>query len=384
MWEYIPWIVVAIVGVIVVLSGLKTIRPTHVAAIETLGKYTRQVTSGLVFVIPIFQRLISINITEQLVDVARQDVITKENLNCQTDAQVYYKVGATELEMKNALYNVQNVEVQMIQLAKSTLRAVIGQKMFKEVNSQRQDLNTMIFKELEEQTKNWGVKVVRVELKEIFPPQHVQDTMDKIIMAENTKDAQVDLAKAKAIEADGDKQRMVINAQAQKESAILAAEADKQARILQSEAQKEVQRITAEGEKQKIELQAQAEKTRQELVAAGQANAIQAVANANAAKYKVEGESLKTNFTDSAIKYKELDTIQNSLSKNSKFLITDGHNPLTLILNDKDGHREHDIIPIPSEPPRIDSGSSTIYKPAPESTQSEYRGKIRGDNKIVR
>ena len=100
-------IVQIIVGLIVAgffLSGIRIIRPTHRAAVETLGKYTRFQNSGITFIIPFIQKMYSINITEQLVDVMRQEVITKDNLNCSVDAQVYFKVGDSEVELKNALY----------------------------------------------------------------------------------------------------------------------------------------------------------------------------------------------------------------------------------------------------------------------------------------
>lgn len=310
MMEYIAIVIVAVIGVILLLSGLKRIRPTHVAALETFGKYTGQKTSGLTYVIPFVQELITINITEQMVDVQRQDVITKENLNCETDAQVYYKVNGSEENMKKALYNVNDVNRQMVQLAKSTLRAVIGQKMFKEVNSARQQLNDLIFKELVEETKNWGVEVVRVELKEIFPPKHVQDTMDQIIMAENEKDKQADLARAKVIAAEGEKKAAIISAEGRKQADILNAESVKQQTILRAEAEKENQILVADGE----------------------ALAIQKVADATAHATKVTNTALTTYFVDSAIVHKQLETTEKSFAQNSK-IITDGKTPFTLIEN---------------------------------------------------
>ena len=107
MLEYIPVIIIGAIVGIFLLKGFVTIRPTHVGAKETFGKYKGFKTSGLNYIIPFVQRLVTVNITEQLVDVRRQDVITKENLNCQVDAQVYYKVGKTEEDLKKAIYNVQ-------------------------------------------------------------------------------------------------------------------------------------------------------------------------------------------------------------------------------------------------------------------------------------
>ena len=128
-------IVQVIVGLIVAgffLSGIRIIRPTHRAAVETLGKYTRFQNSGITFIVPFVQKMYSVNITEQLVDVMRQEVITKDNLNCSVDAQVYFKVGDSETELKNALYQVNNYITQIVQLARTTLRNVIGDNVFKD------------------------------------------------------------------------------------------------------------------------------------------------------------------------------------------------------------------------------------------------------------
>lgn len=348
MWEYIPIGIGVVIAIVIVLSGLKTIRPTHVGAIETFGKYSGYKTDGLTFVIPFVQQLKTINITEQLHDVEKQDVITKENLNCKVDAQVYYKVKKDEASMKKALYEVSNVSYQIVELAQSTLRSVIGQKMFKDVNANRQELNRLIFAELSKQADMWGVSIVRVELKEIYPPSDVQQKMNDIIKAENEKDKQKDLAEALRIETEG-----------KKAAQIIAAEAQKQTAILQAEALKEKQRIEAEGEKEKIRLQSEADKIKQELIASGQANAIKAVADADAKrinmiaaataeKIKLENEALTTYFKDNAIKYKELNTVVDALDKNTKLIITDPKNPLSFILNEsKDA-----VIPTSSFSPK--------------------------------
>lgn len=288
--EYIPYIIVSVIVAIFFLKGFVTIRPTHVGAKETFGKYTGYKTMGLNYVIPIVQRLVTVNITEQLADVRRQDVITKENLNCEVDAQVYYQVGKEEKEMKKALYNVHNVQEQIIQLAKSTLRDVIGKKYFKEVNSQRDVLNDLIMEELTKQTETWGIKILRVELKEIIPPEDVQDKMNLIIKAENEKDAEKDL-----------KQALITKSQGIKQSEILKAEGEKRSEVLKAE---------------------------------GEAKAIEMVANANAEKYKVEGESLQKNFVKSAIVYKNLETLENAYADNSKIIVTNPENPLTLLVDD--------------------------------------------------
>jgi regulator of protease activity HflC (stomatin/prohibitin superfamily) len=301
MLEWIPAIIIiAIVGIFL-LKGFVVVRPTHVGAKETFGKYKGFKKSGLNYIIPFVQRLVTVNITEQLVDVKRQDVITKENLNCMVDAQVYYKVGKTEEDLKKAIYNVHNVQEQIVQLAKSTLRDVIGKKMFKEVNSARDELNGLIMKELKEETKSWGIEILRVELKEIIPPEHVQSTMDKIIMAENEKDAEKDLANALVVKTKGEKEKMILDAQADKRRVVLEAEAKQESQIK---------------------------------IATGEAKAITLVASAKAEKYKVEGKSLQEHFVKTAIDFKTLETIENAYANNSKIIVTDPKTPLTLLVDD--------------------------------------------------
>ncbi len=135
--------------VIVIAKGIRVIRPTHRAAVETLGKFTGFKKSGLTYVLPFIQKLYAVNITDQLVDVQRQEVITKDNLNCKVDAQVYYKVGENKEDLQKALYKVNDYERQIVNLAKTTLRSVIGDNDFKTVNSQRGKLNEQVFLTME-------------------------------------------------------------------------------------------------------------------------------------------------------------------------------------------------------------------------------------------
>ena len=351
---YVSLGITALVVIGILKTGLKTIEPTEVGAKETFGKYGSFMewvhkipqdkikngykTSGLNFVFPFVQKLRIVNTTEKLVNVEKQDVITKENLNCKVDAQVYYKIKRDEESMVKALYSVDDVDYQIVELAQSTLRAVIGQKMFKEVNASRKELNKAIFGEIESKIGSWGIALLKVELKELFPPPDVQQTMNEIIKAENEKDKQSDLKQAKITAAEADKQE-----------AILQAEAKKQSNILNAQGEKETQKLKAEGEKEKIVLQAQAEKERQELVANGQASAIVMVADANKHKIEVENKALTDHFTGSAIVYKNLETIEKAYRDNSKIIVTDKDHPLTFILDEtQDGKK---IIPIESHKP---------------------------------
>jgi len=215
-----------ILGLLVVigLSGIRIVRPTERAVIETLGKYSRYGRSGFNWIIPIFQRMIQINITEQMSDIEPQEIITKDSLNANVDLVVFYKVNADEVSVKNALYNVNDVEGQIKTLARTTARNVIGKMVFTEVNSERNELNTKLADIMGKETKSWGVQIVRVELKEITPPTVVQETMNRIIQAENEKDAAINFATAKETEADGIKRAKIKEAEGAKQFSILVAE----------------------------------------------------------------------------------------------------------------------------------------------------------------
>lgn len=285
-----PVIFGIVVTIILVLRGIRIIRPTERAAVETLGKYSGFKNSGLTFIIPVIQKLYTVNITEQLVEVEQQEVITKDNLNANIDAQVYYKVQPDEESLKKALYAVNDYKQQIVQLARTTLRNVIGMTEFVTVNSERQLLNKEIFNSIESQTQQWGIGIVRVELKEVVPPKDVQETMNTIIKASNTKQAAIDFATAKETEADGTKR-----------ASIKSSEGVKQSRILEAE---------------------------------GQAMAIKTVAEAKAKEIELVNKAAQEYFKDNAVALKQLEVTQASLQNNSKIILTeDGISP-TLVIND--------------------------------------------------
>jgi len=286
---YIP-IVIAVIFVIYVLAGIKIIRPIHRAVIETLGKFTRVQKSGITIVLPIIQQWHRLEITDTLVDVQRQEVITKDNLNCTVDAQVYYKVGDSDEEVKNALYVVHDFRHQIVQLVKTTLRNVIGDNVFRVVNSQRAKLNVEVFQTMSLETKNWGIRIVRVELKEIEPPEDVQQTMNMVIKAENEKQSAVDFANATETKADGVKR-----------AEIKKAEGVKQALILEAE---------------------------------GQAEAIERVAAARAKEIELVNEAAEKYFVGNAQDLKKLEVTQASLERNAKVVLTEKGISPTIVLNE--------------------------------------------------
>lgn len=286
---YLPIMIFGIL-IIYILSGLKVVRPVNRMVIETLGKFTRIQKSGITVVLPVLQNKILVNITDKLVDVQRQEVITKDNLNCIVDAQIYYKVGDTNEEVKNAVYVTNNFQLQIVQLAKTTLRNVIGDNMFKDVNSNRAKLNVEIFQTMSRETKDWGVRMVRVELKEIVPPTDVQDTMNQVIKAENEKQAAIDQANATETRADGDKRAQIKEAEGIRQSKILKAE--------------------------------------------GEALAIERLAQAEATKIQLINEAAEKYFIGNAKDLKKLEVTQSSLENNSKIVLTEKGISPTLVLNE--------------------------------------------------
>jgi len=237
-------IILAIIVIIVLLAAsARTVRPTSRGLIERFGKYRRFANPGIVFLVPFIERLIRINITENMIDAGLQEIITSDSLNAQVDAQVYFKVRSDEESVKASQYNVFNYMVQIVALARTTLRNIIGTMTLKEANSERGKINSSLYNNLSNETKNWGLEIVRTELKEINPPPDVQETMNKVVKASNEKIAAVDFATARETQADGERR-----------AAIKVAEGQKQSEILKAEGQKQAQILIAEGEAQAIKL----------------------------------------------------------------------------------------------------------------------------------
>lgn len=225
--------------ILFLLAGIRIVRPSERAIIERLGKYRKYAKSGFNWVIPVIDRLMIVDITENIADALTQEVITKDNLNTKVSAQVYYKVKADEDNVKFSQYNVANYEEQIIALASTTLRNIMGTLTLVESNSQRGKINKMLMETLTKETKNWGIEVVRTELKEISPPGEVQDTMNRVVIAENEKIAAKDFANAAEIKADGIRRARIKEADGEKQFAILRAEGEARAIELVNKALRE-------------------------------------------------------------------------------------------------------------------------------------------------
>lgn len=234
---YFSWLNIFIFLLVVLFfSGIRIIRPTHRGLVERLGKYARFGTPGFHWIIPIVERMFVVNITEQMIDAEPQEIITNDNLNARVDAQVYFKVKADENSVKNSQYNVNRYQYQIVNLARTTLRNIIGTMTLKSANSERSRINLELLKTLLKETENWGLEVVRTELKEIDPPKDVQETMNKVVKAENEKIAAIDYATAAETSADGQKRSDIKKAEGIRQAKILAADGDAQAIKLVNEA----------------------------------------------------------------------------------------------------------------------------------------------------
>jgi regulator of protease activity HflC (stomatin/prohibitin superfamily) len=207
------WAVIAGVIAGYFVLGIRIVRPTHRVLVEFLGKYQKYGGPGLYWIIPGIQKLYAMNITEKLVDAARQEIITSDNLNAFVDAQIYFKVKDNEESVKSSQYNVFNYEEQIVALARTTLRNIIGGMTLKVANSERNTINLNLAEALTKETSSWGIQIVRAELKEIQPPNDVQETMNKVVKALNEKTAAIDYATATETNADGQRRAAVKQAE---------------------------------------------------------------------------------------------------------------------------------------------------------------------------
>jgi len=231
-------ILIAIAALVVLLffSGIRIIRPTHRGLIEVFGKYKGFAQPGFHWVIPVVTKMYQINTTEQMVNAEPQEIITNDNLNASVDAQVYFRVMPDEQSVKASQYNVNNYQWQIVSLARTTLRNIIGTMTLKSANSERSKINTELLETLLKETSSWGIAVVRTELKEIDPPKDVQETMNKVVKAENEKIAAIDFATATETMADGQKRAEIKKAEGIRQADILKAEGQAQAIQLVNEA----------------------------------------------------------------------------------------------------------------------------------------------------
>ena len=223
-------------GLIIFFNGVRIVRPTHRGLVERFGKYNRFAAPGFHWLVPLVEKMYLVNVTEVMMDAEPQEIITNDNLNARVDAQVYFKVKSDEESVKSAIYHVNNYQYQMVNLARTTLRNIIGTLTLKSANSERGRINEELQKTLKNETVEWGIDIVRTELKEIDPPKDVQETMNKVVKAENEKIAAIDFATATETMADGAKRAEIKKADGIKQARVLEADGEAQAIKLINEA----------------------------------------------------------------------------------------------------------------------------------------------------
>ena len=298
------WIPLVIVGLFVLWligKSARMIRPTERGLVERYGKYHKFVGPGLTFLAPFVDRLVRVNVTERMSQVQPQQVITKDKVVLNVDAVVFFKVRPEEQWVKASEYNVNSFEAQIEMLARTTLRNIIGTMEMSEANVGREKINAELKEQLSQQSRDWGIEIMRAELKDLQPPPDIQESMNNVIKADNLRLAAQNQANARELEADGFKRAEIKNAEGKQQAAILEAE--------------------------------------------GQRQALVKIAEGDAQATKLRNEALTTYFKDTAITFKELETVAASLKDNTKIIVPQG-NAVTLILSELERARQ--LIPIPA------------------------------------
>lgn len=242
-------IIILIIILILVILGIRVVPQASAFVIERAGKYHTTWSAGLHVMIPVIDRVSRrVLLKEQVADFAPQPVITKDNVTMQIDSVVYFKITDPRLYA----YGVENPIMAMENLTATTLRNIIGDMELDATLTSREAINSKMLQTIDLATDPWGIKVTRVELKNIQPPAAIREAMEKQMKAEREKRAAI-------LTAEGEKQSMILTAEGKKESAVLNAEAEKQATILAAEAQKEKEIKEAEGKAEAIRQVQQAE-----------------------------------------------------------------------------------------------------------------------------
>ena len=235
-------IVIIVIAVWVLASCVRIVPQAYAVILERLGAYQATWSTGIHFKVPFIERVArKVNLKEQVVDFPPQPVITKDNVTMQIDTVVFFQITDPKLYT----YGVENPIMAIENLSATTLRNIIGDMELDETLTSRETINTKMRASLDEATDPWGIKVNRVELKNIIPPAAIQDAMEKQMKAERERREAILIA-------EGEKKSAILRAEGQKESMVLQAEGDKEAAILRAEAKKEATIREAEGQAEAI------------------------------------------------------------------------------------------------------------------------------------
>ncbi len=233
--------IVAAIGILV--TGIKIVRPYEQGIYMRLGRYVRILNQGFNYVTPLINEVVKIDLRTQVLDVPRQEVITKDNSPTNVDAIIYTKV----IDPVKAFFQVTNYRTATIYLAQTTLRSIIGDMELDEILSNREKINLHLRDVLDEATDKWGVKVEAVEIREVDPASRVKEAMEEQTSAER-------LRRAAILKADGQKKAAILNAEGEKRSRILQAEGLRQAKVLEAEGERLAIILRSQGDAQKLRI----------------------------------------------------------------------------------------------------------------------------------
>ena len=236
-------IIVIVAAIVVITSGVKIVQPYEQAIYMRLGKFVRVLNQGLNIVCPLINQVVKLDLRTEVLDVPKQEVITKDNSPVEVDAVIYIKVT----DPKNAFFEVTNYRWATVNLAQTTLRSIIGEMELDQILSSRERINVSLRDILDENTDKWGVKIEAVEIREVDPARKVKDSMEEQTSAERKRRAAI-------LEADGQKRAAILEAEGKKKSMILEAEGKRQSMILEAEGERIATILQGQGEAQKLRI----------------------------------------------------------------------------------------------------------------------------------
>src|SRR3990170_4051497 len=275
--------VVLLVAVLLLSMGMKRVNQYERGIVERFNAYEKTVDPGLRYIVPFVQRILRVNMREQVIDVPPQEIITEDNVVVTIDAVVYYQV----IDAKRALYEIEDFELAIVKLAQTTLRNIVGEMTLDIALTSREKINVDLRSVLDQATDKWGTKVNRIELQRIDPPQDIQTAMHKQKTAEQERRQLRLLATGRKEAAEQERQGAILKAQGEKVSAILKAE--------------------------------------------GEARAVELVAEAQAKAIKLVSESANQYFKENAQLNKKLDVIRDTFSQQTKIVVPSSADILNVI-----------------------------------------------------